>query len=197
MKYDFIEIGTSDFRTLIENPPPGKGISVEPLKYYLDKLPDNPNIIKSNFALTNFVGEIDIYWVTPENIKKYNLPHWVRGCNSIDKPHPTVKSLLKENHNNVVNVDKVKCITWESFINLYKVEAIDYLKIDTEGHDGVILEEYLKICNLNPSLWAKEILFEYNVLSDSNFLDLLINKFTLEGYKGHKLSEDYKLVLDV
>jgi len=194
MKCDFIEIGTSDFRTLIENPSSGKGISVEPLKYYLDKLPNNPNVIKSNFALTNFVGEIDIYWVTPENIKKYNLPSWVRGCNSINKPHPTVKSLLKENHDGIVNIDKVKCITWESFINSYNVEAIDYLKIDTEGHDGIILEEYLKICDLNPSLFAKEILFEYNVLSDSDFLDSIISKFTQIGYKEYKLSDDYKLV---
>tara|TARA_R100000951_G_C2590907_1_gene164980 strand:+ start:242 stop:835 length:594 start_codon:yes stop_codon:yes gene_type:complete len=196
MKYDFIEIGTSDFRTLIENPSSGKGISVEPLKYYLDKLPNNPDVIKSNFALTNFKGEVDIYWVTPENIKKYNLPSWVRGCNSINKLHPTVKSLFKENHDSIVNIDKVKCITWESFINLYNVEAIDYLKIDTEGHDGIILEEYLKICDLNPSLFAKEILFEYNVLSDSDFLNSMISKFTQIGYKGYKLTDDYKLVLN-
>ena len=197
MKYDFIEIGTSDFRTLIENPSSGKGISVEPLKYYLDKLPNNPNVIKSNYAMSNFEGEIQIFWVTPENIQKYNLPPWVRGCNSVNKPHPTVKNLLKENYDKVVTIDRVKCITWESFINLYDVETIDYLKIDTEGHDGIILEEYLKICDINPSLWAKEILFEYNVLSDSNFLNSLIDKFTLAGYKGHKLSDDYKLVLDV
>lgn len=195
MEYDFIEIGTSDFRTLIEDPPPGKGISVEPLKYYLDKLPDNPNVIKSNFALTNFVGEIDIYWVTPENIKKYNLPNWVRGCNSINKPHPTVKSLLKENYNNVVNIDKVKCITWESFIHLYGIEAIDYLKIDTEGHDGVILEEYLNVCKSKSNLLANTILFEYNILSDPKFINPIIDKFIEIGYIGKKIGDDYKLIL--
>ena len=35
MKYDFIEIGTSDFDTLLETTTNKIGISIEPLKYYL------------------------------------------------------------------------------------------------------------------------------------------------------------------
>ena len=42
MHYDFIEIGTSDFDTLIENAKDTDiGLSVDPMQIYLDKLPDN------------------------------------------------------------------------------------------------------------------------------------------------------------
>jgi FkbM family methyltransferase len=195
MKYDFIEIGTSDFKTLIENPNSGKGISVEPLKYYLNRLPSNPNVIKSNFAISDSDSEINIYWVTPENISKYNLPHWVRGCNSINAPHPTIKNLLKENHDSIVNVDVIKCITWSTFVKLYDIECIDFLKIDTEGHDAIILEEYFKLCDQIPSLLAPKILFENNVLSDSESINKVIDIAIQKGYKGEKLGDDYKLIL--
>ena len=67
MKYDFIEIGTSDFDTLIQSSnTTTKGISIEPLKFYLDNLPNNDNIIKSNYAVSNFNGKIDIYYVPPK-----------------------------------------------------------------------------------------------------------------------------------
>ena len=45
----FIEVGTSDFDTLIQvAKPETAGISIEPIKYYLDRLPNPPNVIKMN-----------------------------------------------------------------------------------------------------------------------------------------------------
>ena len=44
--FDFIEIGTSDFDTLIEDASEStRGISIEPIKYYLDRLPNKENVI--------------------------------------------------------------------------------------------------------------------------------------------------------
>ena len=48
MKYDFIEIGTSDFDTLIESTQGKIGITIEPLLFYLENLPKNPSVIKVN-----------------------------------------------------------------------------------------------------------------------------------------------------
>ena len=109
MEYDFIEIGTSDFETLIEQDNNQKGISIEPIQYYLDKLPNNPNVIKSNHAISNIEGEIKIFWITPEDIKKYNLPWWVRGCNSVNEPHFQHKALLGDKWKDIVKVDTIKC----------------------------------------------------------------------------------------
>jgi hypothetical protein len=45
--YDFIEIGTSDFDTLIETSDDKTvGLSIEPIKYYLDRLPERKNVKK-------------------------------------------------------------------------------------------------------------------------------------------------------
>ena len=193
MKYDFIEIGTSDFDSLIFNNDGKVGLCVEPLKYYIDRLPDNPNVTKSNYALTNFDGSIEIFWVKPEDIIKYELPNWARGCNSINKPHPTIKSLLGESHNEIISVDRVECITWSSLIKLYNISSIDFLKIDTEGHDAIILEEYLKVCDSNPNLLANKIIFENNSLADKNKISELIDNFIKLGYNGTDMNDDFQL----
>ena len=57
MKYDFIEIGTSDFGTLIQSSTNEIGISIEPLKIYLDRkessLPIKFFILSVSFLLTS------------------------------------------------------------------------------------------------------------------------------------------------
>ena len=192
MIYNFIEIGTSDFDTLIGTTQ-GPGLSVEPLDYYLNRLPSDPNTIRANFALTNFDGGIKIFWVTPENIKKYNLPHWVRGCNSVNAPHPTIKELLGERHDEIVNVTTVPCYSWSTFIKIYDIQQIHTLKIDTEGHDAIILSEYLKVCKSNPNLLADSIWFENNILSNPTIMNPIIDTFISLNYKGNQSGDDYFL----
>jgi hypothetical protein len=62
--YDFIEVGTANFDTIIEKVDDNtRGISIEPLKFYLDQLPDKKNVVKVNAALSNKDGFIDIYYI--------------------------------------------------------------------------------------------------------------------------------------
>jgi hypothetical protein len=87
-----IEIGTSDFRTqagLVE------GIFIEPVKYYFDRL---PVCNKMNVAVSNTDGEINIYYIPAEVIEQHNLPKWLRGCNSVNEIHQTVKHLKLEKY---------------------------------------------------------------------------------------------------
>ena len=194
MHYNFIEIGTSDFRTIVESSKEEEiGLCVEPLKHYLDKLPNKKNVTKANYALSSKMGEIEIYHIKPKDIIRYNLPNWVRGCNSINKPHPTVKKLLGNLHDEIVTVDKVNSVTWEYLIEKYDIESIDYLKVDTEGHDGVILTEYYKKCVNNKKLRANLIFFENNILKDETLITQAIQKFTQLGYKGKSIGDDYEL----
>lgn len=197
MKYDFIEIGTSDFRTLIQTATDNTvGLSIEPIQYYLDKLPNKKNITKINCAVSNKNDIIDIFYVSTDNIKKYNLPNWVRGCNSINSPHPSVRNLLKDMHDDIITIQQVKSVTWEVLINEYSIEAIDFLKIDTEGHDHIILNEYYNECIKKPSLLANKILFEMNVLSNQIALNKLILNFKELGYHGTRYQDDYELIRD-
>ncbi len=197
MILDWIEIGTSDFDTLIQKSPPElKGMSIEPIKEYLDNLPTKDNVVKVNKAISNVKGNINIYYIPPSLIKSNKLPDWVRGCNSINKPHPTVQKLLNNRFNELVKIEEVECITWGELISQYNIEGIKYLKLDTEGHDTIILEDYYKECKKNPKLLANTIFFEYNILSDSNLADKVIESFIKLGYKGKRVGENYQLQLN-
>lgn len=189
--FDFIDIGTADFDVAdgkFENNK--KYILIEPIKHYLDKLPNKENIIKVNSAISDSLKEVDIFYLKEEDIIKYNLPWWLRGCNSIEKMHPTVLSLLKQNNisENIISNNKIKTITFEDLINQFKIKFIDQLKIDTEGHDHFILKDVLKNIE-KKEIKINKIIFEYNSLSNKEYLDKLINDSITLGYES-KLNGD-------
>jgi hypothetical protein len=176
MKYDFIEIGTSDFDTLLESRQGEIGISIEPLKFYLDNLPDKDNVIKLNCAISDKNDVVDVYWIDPIDIENYNLPGWLRGCNSIVDPHPSaIKELKDRNIEHIYKKTQCKSLTWESIVDIYDIKYVNYLKIDTEGHDYIIINNIL---NSN-SVLPKKILFENNILTTE-----LNTKQTLENLKS-------------
>ena len=93
--YDFIEIGTSDFDTLIEKATDEmKGISIDPLQHFLDRLPNPKNCTKVCAAILDERGEIDLHYIKDEDIVKYNLPYFVRGSASLGRRHPFILTLL-------------------------------------------------------------------------------------------------------
>jgi len=185
MRLDYIEIGTSDFETLVETSN-GVGISIEPLSFYLDKLPTKENNIKLNVALSDVEGVEQIYYINPDDIKKYNLPDWLRGCNSIKKPHPSaIKILTEKNLTHLYKSDKISVITWDKLIRNYNITSVDYLKLDTEGHDTVILNSVLNSsCNILP----KKILFESNMLTPQEKIKNTLSQLMLRGYE---IVQDY------
>lgn len=191
--YDFIEIGTSNFDTLIGScSEKSVGLSIEPIKTYLDSLPNKSNVTKVCAAISDSDGEIDIYNIPLVNIHKHNLPIWVKGTNSVSKPHEYARQKLGEElYDSIVSVDRVPTMSWKTLITQYDIESIGYLKIDTEGHDHVILNSYFEECEKNPKLYANKILFEYNESSDKAALDSIISK--LINYDVEYLSEDILL----
>ena len=178
--YDFIEIGTSDFDTLIETSNDSiVGLSIEPIKYYLDRLPNKTNVKKLQVAVSDVDGEIDIYYIPDEKIKEHSLPWWVRGSNSIGRPHPfTVKEIGKELYDSVVKIDKVPTLSWNTLVEQEKINSINFLKIDTEGFDHIILNDYLNMCEKNPKLFANRIKFErHPEVSNIEKIDEIIVRF--------------------
>ena len=65
--YDFIEIGTSDFDTEIQKNDNKCGVSIEPIKYYLDKLPNKENCIKLNMGISNYNGKCVVNYLSEKN----------------------------------------------------------------------------------------------------------------------------------
>jgi FkbM family methyltransferase len=192
--YDFVEIGTSDFDTLIQNcSDTTKGISIEPIGYYINRLPDKDNVTKVQAAMSDVEGSIDVYYIEDSKILENNLPWWVRGSNSVNRPHPfTIKCIGEDVYNKLVTIDKVPTITWDRLVNDYNVKSIDYLKIDTEGYDHIILNAYLDICKENKNLLANKIKFEcHKEVSNLIETEKLIKRF--EGYHIQRLETDILL----
>lgn len=179
MKYDFIEIGTSNFDTLIEKADNNViGISIEPMKKYLDQLPNPTNVKKLNCAISFDGSEmpIDFYYVDLETISKLNLKKWLRGCNTIGNYHPMhIRYNLQEH----VTIEKVNQRSLESIFNEYNVSEIDYLKIDTEGGDCKIMKQ-LYYTSVRP----KKIKFETNSLADPDEVQTIVDMFTSIKYKA-------------
>jgi len=181
---DFIEIGTSDFWTLIETSDDSTiGFSIDPLQMYLDNLPNKLNVQKCCLAITGKCEEnatTDVYFISREKIIDHQLPDWFAGCNTIGKYHP-----LHIQHNVTEHVSKltVSMMSLGDFYNLYQICGCKFLKIDTEGHDVVILDEfanYLK--EKGSSYYPKKIQFESNELSDPEKVKEIIFKYVDIGY---------------
>ena len=193
--YDFIEIGTSDFDTLIETATDETlGISIEPIGYYINRLPDKANVIKVQAALSTEDGEVDVYYIDDWKIEENNLPWWVRGSNSINNPHPfSIKELGEELYNSLVTIEKVPTISWKTLIDTYGVESIGYLKIDTEGHDHVILRDFLDYCKEYSFPIPNKITLEYHDgVSNKVEIDKLVSE--LSGYQIIKHISDITLI---
>jgi len=176
MKYNFIEIGTSNFHTLIENANNEIGISIEPMKKYLDQLPTPNNVIKLNCAIS-FDGSnnpIDFYYIDPDTIKRLNLKPFMKGCNSIGNYHPMH---IKYNVQEHVTVDKVEQRSLKSVLEEYNVTELDYLKIDTEGGDCKIMQQLYDI-----KFKPKKIKFETNSLANPDEVAHILDIFSKIGY---------------
>jgi hypothetical protein len=183
--YDFIEIGTSDYDTLIEVATDETiGLSIEPVKEYLDNLPNKKNVTKVNAAISidGTSNDASIYYIPPKVIDDNDLHVYWRGCNKIGEHHPFQLSneIVKQN----VKCEIVKQITIKQLYELYDIGAIKHLKIDTEGYDCDILQywlEYLK--DKSDSYYPKKIQFESNTLTPEKYILQTIEDYVNIGYK--------------
>ena len=186
---DFIEIGTSNFNTLIQEATEHtKGISIEPIKYYLDQLPEKKHVKKINCAVSfdNTEKDVQIFYVPENLIKPNNLPKWTIGCNSINDYHPLHKRLGIEH---LVTIETITQYPIEKILKENNVRKITHLKIDTEGGDSDILlhlYDYLK--TKDKIFYPEKITFETNYLTAEDKKELVIQKYQSIGYIKQKKS---------
>ena len=195
MKYDFIEIGTSNFDTLIQTAiDTATGLSIEPIKHYLDCLPNKPKVKKLNIAVSrdNTDGVLDVYYVPEDVIVAKGLPDWLKGCNSIGDYHLQHKNL---NVTDLVVKQSVLMVPIADIFIEHDVTELYYLKIDTEGSDSEIMLHLYEYLKTEPSTkYPKKILFESNELSDNAQIDLVKSKFAELDYKVAYVGNDTILV---
>jgi FkbM family methyltransferase len=184
---DYVEIGTSDFDTIVSDYPDYlKGISIDPVKCYIDKLPNIENNVKINMAISDKDGIMDVFYVNDQDIVENNIEEWVKGCSTIGKPHPNLKKYLNDNNlSHIYRNDKIEVKSFKSFIDENNIKSIDYLKIDTEGHDPFIIKSLLET-DIRPN----KITFEANSLLSENIILDTIFKLEEVGYTFLKRTQN-------
>lgn len=178
MKYDFVEIGTSDFDALIQTAGDHtRGISIEPIQYYLDRLPNPAGVIKLCCAVstTDRSAMLEMYYVPDSAIQEHGLPEWLRGCNSIGDYHLQHRQLGIEH---LVRITHVPCYPLAQIFQQHQVTELDLLKIDTEGQDTDILLSFATSMSVRP----KKIIFESNELSNQSKIQQVVDRYSGLGY---------------
>ena len=193
--YDFIEIGTSDFDTFIQKADDKTvGISVDAVKYYIDNLPDKRNVKKMNIGISDVNSTLNVYYIPPDLISHNNLPEWFRGCNSINNYHPLH---IKYGVEHLCKIDSVEVITIQQLFYSNNVRSVKFLKIDTEGHDCIILKSlFFYIKYLPDAFYPLKILFESNDNTKTEDVDEIVKIYTTLGYKLSKRDHDTLLIYD-
>ena len=188
---DFIEIGTSNAQTICQHINGDEtviGYSIEPSKVYLEQLPSHPGVQKVNAAITGHSrhiaagkNSVDFYWIPYQTIIDEQLPPNIAGLNSINNYHV---AHINRNLTHLVQIESVPLLPIDKFLMEQHIRRIKLLKIDTEGHDAIILRglyEYIKDTGSNILYMPTVIMFENNGLSDggdvSEVLDLFVGEF--------------------
>jgi len=116
-----------------------KNILVEPVKEYFEDLKYNyqnyfPNYTVEyvNKAISNSNGVTTIYY--PTDTSKIS---WIEQCSSVSKEH-----ILQHGYDSIIKECKVEKITLNKLVSQYNIKKLDFLVIDTEGHDYEILMNY-------------------------------------------------------
>ena len=128
----FVEIGVCDFDTLEPLLKNGwEGYFVEPIKKYADKITHN----MTNCAISSYNGMMEMYMSN-------GLTQWSKGISHAVKQQG---EKLLEKVGNLKFRDRkitVPCMTLQSYLKENNITQIDYLKVDTEGHERDIFEAY-------------------------------------------------------
>lgn len=211
MKYDIIQVGAhvgttlNDDHILTRIRENSKALFIEPIVEYFSLLKENYrkkfprnrfNFL--NVACSDHSGNLELY--VPDIVTfsretelwyiEKELPNWVDQLTSVYPNH------VQDHHINVNSKLKVvPCMTLNEIFNKFAVTDVDYLAIDTEGHDFEALEG-LDFNAVKP----KEIRFEHKHIEGTNKsmgpkYNKLIDRLNTLGYIVTDIdSEDVTLI---
>ncbi|ABB32560.1 methyltransferase FkbM family [Geobacter metallireducens RCH3] len=115
-----------------------RGVVVEPLKIYFEKLKQNysryPDIIPVNCAVHQNKKKAVLHYVDPAKLDL--LPEWVQGIGSLDPNHYKQSGLPSD----YIVSEEVECVHLMELIRDNKFEHVNLLQIDVEGYDGEVIK---------------------------------------------------------
>ncbi len=201
MHIDYFQIGAHIGNTTTDHifnilPNKFKAILIEPVPFLFKQLEENYKIKYPfadlelvNAAVSNKDGLLTLY-VPSETNNFEALPHYITQLASTIEGH--IEFHLEEAglDRNAAQIDKcdIQCYRLNTLIEKYNITSIDYLYVDTEGHDYDILMDF----NMN-ILKPTNIIFENKHMDGfatkgSRYIQL-VELFCANGYKV--ISETY------
>lgn len=173
-----VEIGTSNFDTIIQakakTDPNATGLSVDAMQPYINQLPNMKcwtKLARAVVGKTQDVppsGELPTFFVDQQDIVKYNLHDFLRGCNSVGRPHPTAaKNLADRNMLHLLRNISVPVQSVEQLLENNNVCRMQDFKVDVEGMDGELLIGFAEwVASHNNKCYAETVTGEFNNLSN-------------------------------
>ena len=144
-------------------------------------MPSKKNVKKINVGISSVNSTLDVYYIPEKVIEANKLETWFKGCNCVNDYHPLHK---KHNVTHLCEIEKVNVITPARLFYENKVKCVNYLKINTEGHDCVILQAlHSYLTGLPTSFYPKKILFETNEHTNPNDVTFILKLFLSIGYQ--------------
>ena len=148
----FVEIGSNDgeqhdhLRPFILSRP-WRGIMVEPVPYVFERLRRNyesqGRIELENVAVAEEDGQLPFYYlVEPTQEERETLPDWYDGIGSFSRDAVVGHAAHIPDIESRIVSSEVTALTFESLCRRNRVERVDLLLIDTEGHDWQILQQH-------------------------------------------------------
>lgn len=183
----YVEIGACDFDNLdgflSDN---SRVIFVEPIPAYRESLMSkisHDNAIFEECAISSYVGYLEMTYIEPSSATDW----WVKG---ISHASFSSSNLINNNIQRGYNIGKamtikVPCLTLDTFILKHNITDIEYLKIDVEGHELEILNNY------SWKIKPKQLKIEHKFIDLSRLVNMLSN----QGYSVLPQEQDTFAVL--
>ncbi len=156
-----------------------RGILIEPQREFFDRLKSNySQFEESRFLFVNAaIAETDTTRAFYKVTSRAHGPEWLHGIASLDRAVLMRHRSAVPDLDSLVETENVRCVTFSTLFREFRIEHVDLLQIDAEGHDGLILRSF-DIPNRRPAI----VRFEHKHLTIQDYrscLSLLIN----QGYK--------------
>jgi len=193
--FDYIEIGISHFDTILHKSirnhkshnPPWKGISMDGVSFFLDKLPTQQENIKVLGCMGLQEGCGEIYYIDPDQYKPKRIPVYLSGYSKLNSLHEVCVDNLNSlsiSPEEVVLKQETPIISAEYLIKKYSIKTIGYLKLQTNDNDLEILSYFIECFKDNYDLLPGKISLRMprkDRYKQSLFIQVM-NFFKLKGY---------------
>jgi FkbM family methyltransferase len=147
-----------------------RGYLIEPIPYLytrlLSKYGQEQRFQCDQIAISEKKGYASMYFL-PDDTKKLitDLPSWWDQLGSLDAGH--IKKHLGNSIAAYIKAIKVPTMTLCEYLNRYSINSVDFLHIDAEGHDCMVLNS-LDLNLIKPSI----IMLEIKHLSENQLSDV-------------------------